>query len=126
MALRSKKTFAVKALWPVLADFLELPAGLRWYPTVWEIDMSSRRPRIFEPEELAKLGSAYDEAWASLAAGFEHAGETVQAAAKAKLAGIMLELVEQQLMPESLKQRALTMFQFDAAQAADAEATSAA
>ena len=88
--------------------------------------MSSRRPETFEPEVLAKLGSAYDEAWASLAAGFEHAGETARAAARARLAEIMLGLVEQQLMPESLKQRALTMFQFDAAPAATAEATSAA
>jgi hypothetical protein len=88
--------------------------------------MSSRRPETFEPEVLAKLGSAYDEAWASVAAAFEHAGETAQAAARAKLAEIMLGLVEQQVMPERLKQRALTMFQFDVAPAASSEAPSAA
>jgi hypothetical protein len=73
--------------------------------------MIGRRPETFEPEVLAKLGSIYDETWASVAAGFEQATEATRAAARSRLAGILLELVEQQLVPENLKQRALTIFQ---------------
>jgi hypothetical protein len=76
-----------------------------------ERTMSVKHPGTFEPEVLARLGAIFDEAWASLAAGFEHANESTRLAARAKLAGILLELVEQQLISESLKQRALMIFQ---------------
>jgi hypothetical protein len=73
--------------------------------------MSVKNPGTFEPEVLARLGAIFDEAWASLDADFEHANEATRLAARSKLAGILLELVEQQLVSESLKQRALIIFQ---------------
>jgi hypothetical protein len=72
--------------------------------------MTSRRVETLEPEDLASLGSMFDETWAAVAAGFDHADEDAKAAARARLARILLELVDQEDGPELIKQTAVRAF----------------
>ncbi len=72
--------------------------------------MTPIRTETFEPEDLASLGSIFDQAWASVAASFEHADEETRAAARARLARILLQLAARQVGPESLKQVAIRAF----------------
>lgn len=72
--------------------------------------MRAPRPETFEPEVLALLGSIYDEAWASLAAGYVQADRTTREGARAELAAIMLRLAERQLASNDLKAKALRIF----------------
>jgi hypothetical protein len=72
--------------------------------------MRAPRPETFEPEVLALLGSIYDEAWASLAAGYTQADGATREGARAELAAIMLRLAERQLGSNDLKDKALRIF----------------
>ena len=72
--------------------------------------MTPIRRETFEPEDLASLGSIFDQAWASVAASFEHADEDTRAAARARLARILLQLAARQVGPDSLKQVAVRAF----------------
>lgn len=80
--------------------------------------MFTKRPENLEPEDLARLGSLYDQAWAAVAANFADTDAATRTAARSRLAGIMLELLEQQLVSEGLKQRAVSVFQTAYTQAA--------
>ena len=82
--------------------------------------MCPSRRETFEPEDLARLGSMFDEAWAAVAARFAKADEAERAAARARLAGIMMELLNQQLVADGLPQRAIAIFQFADPRAAPA------
>jgi hypothetical protein len=113
-------------LWPVFADFQGDVARLGWRQIQHvERIMSVKHPGTFEPEALARLGVIFDDTWESVAAGFEHAGEATRAAARSRLAGILLELVDQQLMTDNLKQRALIIFQTEGIPARPAEGAAA-
>ncbi len=72
--------------------------------------MTPIRMETFEPEDLASLGSIFDQAWASVAAGYEHADEDTRAAARARLARILLQLAARRVAPESLRQVAVRAF----------------
>jgi hypothetical protein len=72
--------------------------------------MSPIRTETFEPEDLASLGSIFDQAWASVAASYEHTDEDTRAAARARLARILLQLAARQVGTESLKQVAVRAF----------------
>jgi hypothetical protein len=72
--------------------------------------MATIRIETFAPEDLARLGSIFDEAWIALAPSLEHRGDAAIAAARGRLAGIMLELSQQQLVANNLKARALVIF----------------
>ena len=76
--------------------------------------MITRSRETLDPEDLERLGSIFDEAWSLLAPGLQHRGEAAVAEARARLAGIMLELCQHQLMSGSLKKRALRIFFEDA------------
>ena len=56
------------------------------------------------------MGSIYDEAWASLAAGYAQADGATREGARAELAAIMLRLAERQLGSNDLKDKALRIF----------------
>lgn len=72
--------------------------------------MSPARNETFEPDDLARLGHIFDEAWATLAPSLTGADAAAVASARARLAGIMLELTRQQLVAANLKERALAIF----------------
>jgi hypothetical protein len=80
--------------------------------------MKPQRPETFEPEVLALLGAIFDETWAALAPKFRHAHAIELAAARGRLASIMLGLAEDQLASSDLKQRALAIFTGDHQRAA--------
>jgi hypothetical protein len=82
--------------------------------------MRAPRPETFEPEVLALLGSIYDEAWASLAAGYAQADRVTREGARAELAAIMLRLAERQLGSNDLKDKALRIFKRSSVAAAPA------
>jgi hypothetical protein len=83
--------------------------------------MRAPRPETFEPEVLALLGSIYDEAWASLAAGYVQADPVTRDGARAELAAIMLRLAERQLGSDDLKAKALRIFKRGSVATAPAE-----
>jgi hypothetical protein len=72
--------------------------------------MRAPRPETFEPEVLALLGSIYDEAWTSVAAGYAQADSATREGARAELAAIMLRLAERQLGSSDLRDKALRIF----------------
>lgn len=74
--------------------------------------MATTRIETLEPEDLARLGSLYDAAWAAVAPSLNHLSVTAIQAARARLAGIMLELTKQQSVHDNLKQRALVIFHY--------------
>lgn len=72
--------------------------------------MQVSRVETLEPEELARLGSAYDEAWAAIAPRLSPLDDSARAAARVRLAAIMLELTHFQMPDDGLKLRALMIF----------------
>ncbi len=72
--------------------------------------MTPSRRETLEPETLAFLGSTFDETWAAVAATFEHGDDGTKAVARARLASIMLQLADQQVGPEHIKQMAISIF----------------
>jgi hypothetical protein len=56
------------------------------------------------------LGSIYDEAWASIAAGYVQADRETREGARVELAAIMLRLAEEQLEAGDLKNKAMRLF----------------
>jgi hypothetical protein len=83
--------------------------------------MRTPSPETFEPEVLALLGSIYDDAWASLAAGYAQADRVTIEGARAELAAIMLRLAEQKLGSGDLKDKALRIFKRGSLATAPAE-----
>ena len=88
--------------------------------------MATTRYETLEPEDLARLGSLYDAAWAAVAPGLQHLSAAAMQAARARLAGIMLELTRQQSVHDNLKQRALVIFHYTPHFAAKAQGDGAA
>ena len=74
--------------------------------------MATTRIETLDPEDLARLGSLYDAAWAAVAPSHNHLSGAAIQAARARLAAIMLELTRQQSVHENLKQRALVIFHY--------------
>lgn len=74
--------------------------------------MATTRIETLEPEDLARLGSLYDAAWAAVAPSLNHLSGAAIQAARARLAAIMLELTKQQSVHDNLKQRALVIFHY--------------
>jgi hypothetical protein len=72
--------------------------------------MRDLRLEIFEPEALARLGSAFDAAWEVVAQRYAHTDVATQAAARADLAMIMLQLAGQQVTAGELKHQAIHQF----------------
>jgi hypothetical protein len=72
--------------------------------------MHGLRVETFEPEALARLGSAFDEAWAAIEPRLSPLDDAARVAARVRLAAIMLELTHPQLSDDGLKQRALIIF----------------
>lgn len=72
--------------------------------------MDARRAETFEPEDLKFLGSIFDEAWSAVAAGFDHADEATRAAARTRLAGLLLELADSETNNERIKQAVVHIF----------------
>jgi hypothetical protein len=124
--MKRKKTKTINLLRPVFADFHGGATRLGWVQIEHqERTMIVKHPGTFEPEALARLGLIFDDAWESLAVGFEHTSEAARAAARSRLAGILLELVDQQLMTDNLKQRALIIFQTEVIPTRPAEVAAA-
>lgn len=72
--------------------------------------MQCSRLETFEPETLSRLGCAFDEVWAAIAPSLRQLDDEAKAAARVRLAAIMLELTRSQLADDRLKQRALIIF----------------
>jgi hypothetical protein len=72
--------------------------------------MRAPRPETFEPEMLALLGAVYDDAWRTVAGGYDYADAETLAEARAELAAIMLRLAERQLASGELKDQAIRQF----------------
>lgn len=72
--------------------------------------MSPTSNETFEPDDLALLGHLFDEAWIALAPSLTGLDASAIGSARARLAGIMLELTKQQLVAANLKERALAIF----------------
>jgi hypothetical protein len=64
-----------------------------------------------EPEDLAVLGTVFDEVWSSVSGGLRHADVDRRAAARTQLANILLQLVQgRRLGPDEMKRRAIQTF----------------
>lgn len=72
--------------------------------------MVMRRTETFEPEDLALLGSIFDETWASIEAAFEHADEGARAAARTRLAELLLQLAGHEASHDHIRQTVLHVF----------------
>ncbi|MEI9900517.1 MAG: hypothetical protein WDN31_10800 [Hyphomicrobium sp.] len=73
--------------------------------------MFAGRTETFEPEDLALLGSIFDEAWAAISPIFEEADAETRAEARTRLAGLLLELTGKEASHEHIKQVVLHVFQ---------------
>ncbi len=78
--------------------------------TVTEYAMISTRPETMDPEDLQRLGFLFDETWSAVAAKFAESDAAATMIARGRLAGIMIELLEQQRLSHSLKRLALGIF----------------
>jgi hypothetical protein len=72
--------------------------------------MIAGRTEILEPEDLALLGSTFDEAWAAISANFDLADEGTRAEARTRLAGLLLELSGKEASREHIRQVVLHVF----------------
>lgn len=72
--------------------------------------MIAGRTETFEPEDLALLGSAFDEAWAAISSFFRDADEPTRADARVRLAQLLLELAEREVSREDIKRVVLRAF----------------
>lgn len=72
--------------------------------------MHPTRPEKMEPEDLQRLGFLFDEAWSAVAAEFADVDAAARTLARGRLAGIMIELLEQQRLSHGLKRLVLGVF----------------
>ncbi len=72
--------------------------------------MLARRAEIYEPEDLAVLGSIFDEAWAEIAPGFDHADEATCASIRTRLATLLLQLAGHETGHERLRETVMNIF----------------
>jgi hypothetical protein len=68
------------------------------------------RVENFEPEDLAELGSMFDESWAAVEPAFEHADEVTRASARTRLAALLLQLAGHESNRESIRRTVLHIF----------------
>jgi hypothetical protein len=74
--------------------------------------MTTDRRGVFEPEDLAILGSAFDQIWRVVASELGDADHTRKVAARRRLANIMLQLAKlSRLEPDEIKRMAIQIFQ---------------
>lgn len=77
-----------------------------------EYDMTTDRREVFEPEDLAILGSAFDQIWRVVASELGDTDHTRKVAARRRLANIMLQLAKlSRLEPDEIKRMAIQIFQ---------------
>ena len=73
--------------------------------------MTPNRREAFEPEDLAILGSAFDQIWTIVDSELGDAGPERKGAARTRLANIKLQLAKHgQLDPEEIKGMAIRIF----------------
>lgn len=72
--------------------------------------MLARPAEIYEPEDLAILGSVFDEAWAAVASGFDDADEATRASVRTRLATLLLQLAGHEAGRDHLRQSVLNIF----------------
>ncbi|MEI9900778.1 MAG: hypothetical protein WDN31_12380 [Hyphomicrobium sp.] len=72
--------------------------------------MVAERTETFEPEDLKALGSIFDETWAAIAAGFDHADEATRTAARTRLACLLLQLAGDDAGHDHIKQAVVHIF----------------
>lgn len=72
--------------------------------------MIAVRTETFEPEDLALLGSVFDEAWATISSFFRDADEATRAEARMRLAELLLELADREVSHEDIKRVVLHAF----------------
>ena len=72
--------------------------------------MLAQRAEIYEPEDLAVLGSIFDETWADIAPEFDHADEATCASVRTRLATLLLQLAGRETGHERLRETVLNIF----------------
>lgn len=72
--------------------------------------MFAGRTETFEPEDLALLGSIFDEAWMAISSLFRDADEATRAEARMRLAELLLELTGREASHEEIKHVVLHVF----------------
>jgi hypothetical protein len=73
--------------------------------------MASTKREILEPETLACLGQAFDEAWATLSTDLALGNNEAREQARLRLAAIFIELVKAgQLSPQQMKSAAIRAY----------------
>ena len=73
--------------------------------------MIINRREVFQPEDLANLGSAFDQTWAHIGG---RLGDTDPSAARTRLADIVLRLARvNEIDPDEIKRMAIRIFQSD-------------
>ena len=72
--------------------------------------MLARRAEIYEPEDLAVLGSIFDETWAEIAPGLDHADEATCASVRTRLATLLLQLAGHETGHERLRATVMNIF----------------
>ncbi len=72
--------------------------------------MPASRVETFEPEDLATLGQIFDETWAVIAAALQDSDAESRAAARTRLAGLLLELSGREASPQQIRRVVLHMF----------------
>jgi hypothetical protein len=73
--------------------------------------MIGRRTEILEPEDIAVLGSIFDEAWSAVASRFEQADAQTRASARTRLARVLLQLAGDEAGHDRIRQTAVLIFQ---------------
>ncbi|MFA5898442.1 MAG: hypothetical protein WC829_04955 [Hyphomicrobium sp.] len=66
--------------------------------------MSTQQAEFFEPEDLALLGSIFDETWSTIDPGFRQADESVRSGARTRLAALLLKLAGCESDRDNLRQ----------------------
>ena len=73
--------------------------------------MILNRREVFQPEDLANLGSAFDQTWTIVGC---RLGDTAPSAARTRLADIVLRLTSvNEIDPDEIKRMAIRIFQSD-------------
>jgi hypothetical protein len=72
--------------------------------------MILNRREVFQPEDLANLGSAFDQTWTIVGG---RLSDTDLSAARSRLADIVLRLARDDIDPDEIQHMAIRIFQSD-------------
>ena len=72
--------------------------------------MILNRREVFQPEDLANLGSAFDQTWTIVGG---RLSDTDLSAARSRLADIVLRLARDDIDPDEIQRMAIRIFQTD-------------